>query len=102
MTVFVDDFRVPARVGGTSGRWSHLTADTKEELLAFAERIGLKRAWFQEKCKYGKCDPCPHWHFDVTDSKRTEAIATGARQVSLADFGALISARRKAMREGAA
>lgn len=32
MTVYVDDFRVPARVGRINARWSHLTADTQAEL----------------------------------------------------------------------
>lgn len=33
MTVYVDDMRRPATVGRISARWSHLTADTREELL---------------------------------------------------------------------
>lgn len=97
MTVYVDNFRVPARVGGIRGRWSHLTATTQDELHAFAEKIGLKRSWFQAKCKYGKCEPCPHWHYDVTDSKRDEAIRAGAVAVDLREFGDLIRARRAAL-----
>lgn len=95
MTVIVDNFRAPARVGGIRARWSHLTADTPEELHAFAAKLGLKRDWFQAKCKHGKCDPCPHWHYDVTDSKRTEAIALGARAVDLREMGDFIRERRQ-------
>lgn len=99
MTVYVDNFRAPARVGGIRGRWSHLTADTPEELHAFAEKIGMKREWFQGKCKHGPCptidDVCAHFHYDVVDSKRAEALAAGAKGIELRDMGALTSARRK-------
>lgn len=36
MTVYVDDFLIPARLGCLNARWSHLFADTEEELHAFA------------------------------------------------------------------
>jgi len=48
MTVYVDDFGIPARVSGIKGRWSHLIADTEDELHAFAARLGLRREWFQD------------------------------------------------------
>lgn len=95
MTVFVDDFRVPARIGRINGRWSHLTATTKDELHAFAAKLGMQRSWFQERCKYGKCDPCPHWHYDVTDSVREQALALGAESIDIRDLGALVSLRRR-------
>lgn len=71
MAVYVDDWRQPARVGRLSAKWSHLTAgpfDDIAELHAFAQRIGLKRAWFQDK-------PWPRAHYDVTESLRQKAIA---------------------------
>jgi len=71
VTVYVDDMRLPARVGQLRARWSHLTADTKDELHAFAAAIGLRRSWFQDK-------PRGLWHYDVTDSKRRAALAAGA------------------------
>lgn len=70
MTVYVDDMRRPAKVGRLSAHWSHLTADTKEELHRFALQIGLARAWFQDKGN-------GLWHYDVTDSKRQAAIRLG-------------------------
>lgn len=70
MTVYVDDMRAQARVGRISGRWSHLMADTLPELLAFADSLGLNRAWLQDKAS--------GVHFDVVDSKRDEAIRLGA------------------------
>lgn len=44
MSVYVDDMRRPARVGRISGRWSHLMADSHDELEAFARRLDLRRA----------------------------------------------------------
>lgn len=99
MTVYVDNFRAPARVGSISGRWSHLTADTPEELHEFAARIGMRREWFQERCKFGGCAPCPHWHYDVVDFRRKLAIAAGAKSIDIREMGALISARRKTLGE---
>lgn len=96
MAVFVDNFRIPARVGAIRARWSHLTADTREELRDFAALLGLDPTWFQGRCKYGGCDPCPHWHYDVTDRLREQAIKLGAKPVDIREFGALVSARRKA------
>lgn len=97
MTVYVDSFRVPARVGRITARWSHLTADTPEELHAFAASIGLRRQWYQT-CKR-KCAPegvpCPHWHYDVTDAKRTAAIACGAVVITMHEFSELLTARRR-------
>lgn len=98
MTIYVDNFRVPATIGRIRGRWSHLTADTPEELREFAQRIGLKPEWFQGCCKHGSCPVrdgvCAHFHFDVVDAKRTEAIAAGAIAIDILALGALTSARR--------
>src|SRR5919205_635110 len=65
----------PARVGRIRDRWSHLTADDKPELHAFAQRIGLQRSWFQDKSR-------GLWHYDVTEGKRREAVAAGAVEIS--------------------
>jgi hypothetical protein len=70
MTVYVDDYRIPARVGHVDGCWSHLMADSLDELVEFAERLGLRRAWLQDKAS--------GVHFDVTDPTRAEAIRLGA------------------------
>lgn len=100
MTVYVDKARIPATVNRIRGRWSHLTADTRDELDAFALRLGLRPAWFQT-CKT-RCsregEPCPHWHYDVTDPVRERAISYGAELVDLRGMGAIIAARRAAYR----
>jgi len=98
VTVYVDNARIPARVGRISGRWSHLTADTREELFEFADRLGQKRAWFQAACKRPCAKPgaeCVHWHYDLTDGQRLKAIEFGAVAIDLRDMGALMSARRR-------
>ena len=56
MTVYVDDARIPARVGRWDSSWSHLFADTQDELHAFAARLGLRRSWFQDPTVSGN-----HW-----------------------------------------
>jgi len=74
MTVYVDDWRQPARFGRHDKIWSHLTVgpgDDIAELHDFAARIGLKRSWFQDL-------PWPREHYDVTDNKRRQALAQGA------------------------
>ncbi len=103
MTVYVDDARIPARVGRVYGRWSHLTADTRDELHQFAAALGLRRTWFQTCKRSSACQPaqrCVHWHYDVTDAKRSEAIAAGAQAIGIRDMGQLIRARRQAASNG--
>lgn len=59
-----------------SGRQScHLTADTPEELHAFAARLGLKRQWAQHEGR-------PTLHYDLTPRKRALALQFGAVEVS--------------------
>ncbi len=77
MTVYVDDWRQPATVGPVTARWSHLTADTVEELHRFAADLGLRRTWFQAHPH----DPLRH-HYDVTDRLRVAAISRGAVAVT--------------------
>lgn len=96
MTVYVDAARIPAIVGRHSSRWSHLTADTKEELHAFAERLGLRRSYFQTcKANRKRCSPetCPHWHYDVTDGKRAQALRLGAVAMDLYRWSEIIALR---------
>ncbi len=81
MTVYVDRAFIPAAVpnGGRTvrSRWCHLSADTVEELHAFAERLGLRRAWFQSDTHSIRGG----WHYDVTAPKRALAVRLGAQEV---------------------
>ncbi len=77
MSVYVD-----------SGKWklgrmkmAHMLADTPEELFDMADRLGLKREWFQSRS-------VPH--FDICQSKRVLAISYGAISISNHDMVAVI------------
>lgn len=77
MTVYVDDmYRSPL---GRFGRMkmSHMVADTRSELLAMADRIGLARRWIQHP------DRSDRIHFDVSMSMRRKAVAAGAVEVTM-------------------
>ena len=72
MAVYVDD----AFVAGDWGPWTgggHLQADTREELLAFAARLGLRRAWLQTRPGHPERD-----HYDLTRERRRRALELGA------------------------
>jgi hypothetical protein len=90
MTVYVDELRDYSEIARAKGlpatHWAHLTADTREELHAFAARLGLRRAWFQ--------DDKVLWHYDITPGKRVQAVHLGASEVTFREIGALISRRR--------
>jgi len=91
MSVYVDDARAfaPHLLGGRA-RWSHLTADSKEELHAFAAQLGLARSWFQNDNRL--------WHYDVVDRIRQRAILLGAIPVTTRELVAISVERIKAER----
>ena len=78
MPVYVDSANIRADVangpGTVRGVWCHMTADTRAELDAMADRIGLRRAWIQHPGQW-------HEHYDLTKSKRRLAVAAGAVEV---------------------
>lgn len=72
MTVRVDELQTPINAKHRCFRegFCHLTADSLDELHAFAKQLRLKRAWFQ-----------PHRlmpHYDLTLRKRAQALRLGA------------------------
>lgn len=69
MPVYVDSL---IDYGWKLGPSCHLTADTIEELHEMADKIGMKRSWFQT----GKRDDLPH--YDLVKSRRDKAIKLGA------------------------
>lgn len=82
MTFYVDNCRTVWR----GCKWSHLVTDgSREELVAFAKKIGLKEEYIQG------------WtmtHFDVTTSVREKAIRAGAKEIGVREMGALIRKHR--------
>jgi len=101
MTVYVDGANIQATVGRHTSKWSHLTADSPDELHTFAKRLGLRREWFQTcRTRCGKPGaPCVHWHYDVTAPKRAVAVRLGAVEIDMRQMGELISERRRALKE---
>ena len=69
--IIVDDMKAPV------GRMvmCHMMADTTEELLAMAEKIGVDRKWLQAAGTKRE-------HFDICLSKRSLAIQHGAQEVT--------------------
>lgn len=109
VTVYVDDARIWATVGGIRARWSHLLADDEAELHAFAARLRLRRAWFQDPRLPRPGRPLGRpgtllaeaWHYDVVDAKRELALTHGAVPITWRD-AIEVARRRLAGRDGEA
>lgn len=56
-------------------KMSHMLADTVDELHAMADRIGLKREWFQDPAKDTNVRTP---HYDVCQAMKAKALAAGA------------------------
>lgn len=75
------------------GRSAHLVSDLADraaahaELVAFAARIGLRESWIQDAGTHQE-------HFDIFGAKLAAAVAAGAKQISLHDFGVFLYWRR--------
>lgn len=97
MSVYVDDMKRPARPAGYRGPgtplWSHLLADTSEELLAFAHGLGLRRGWLQHP-------GTPREHFDVTNTVRERALRAGAVPIRYGRQGGLLTLAKAARARG--
>ena len=89
MTVYLDDWRQHARLGPVDDRWSHLVADSDEELHAFAAAMGMRREWFQDKS--GRPH---HAHYDLPERARPEALAGGAVEITWRQLGRMLRDRR--------
>lgn len=87
--IFVDDMFDGQAKGALSGRWCHMWTDgTDAELLEFARRIGLRKAWFQTK------NPRFH-HFDLRESMRNRALVAGASYMPLKDWIQIVHQRER-------
>lgn len=82
MTVYVDDQR--NRLGRM--KMCHMAADSREELLAMADRIGVDRKWLQHPGEWQE-------HFDISLSKRELAVKAGAKEVTVDELVRLMRAK---------
>jgi Protein of unknown function (DUF4031) len=72
LMVYVDAIRYYPLCRLSSKRWCHMATDGDiEELHQMAQRLGLRRAWFQA----GRLP-----HYDLTPSKRRLAVRFGAQE----------------------
>lgn len=77
MSVYVDQIQIwPTTIRCFKGGSCHLTADTLDELHAFARKLGCRKGWFQDTT-------VPH--YDLTPARREKAIELGAVFVSAKD-----------------
>ena len=88
MTVYVDNMSDTQM--GKLGRMkmSHMIADTHEELMDIAAKIGLQSRWIQ---KAGT----PQEHFDVSLSAKRKAIENGAVQITMRELAIKVRHKRK-------
>ena len=87
MTVYVDDPIWPF------GRMMmcHMVADSRAELDAMADAIGVARKWIQYPGSNRE-------HYDVCKSKRALAVARGAVEVSWDKLGEIVRADGRPVR----
>jgi len=73
--IYVDSIQHYPDCGLPYKDWCHMATDDGDlsELHAMASRLGLKRAWFQDKTG--------HPHYDLTPAKRALTIRYGAQAV---------------------
>ncbi|OBY58206.1 DUF4031 domain-containing protein [Pseudomonas sp. AU12215] len=84
MAVYVDDMRAPF------GRliMCHMVADSEDELLAMADKIGVKRRWHQHPGGDKS-------HFDICLAKRALAVAAGAVEIEARQTVELVRNKRQ-------
>lgn len=105
MTVYVDDTLRLAVIGTVEGRWSLLLADTKDELHAFAARLGVPRERFNDPTKglgrraWPNSRDAEDWGYLVTEMQRLDAIGLGAKEVTRAQVESIVD-RRYERRKG--
>jgi hypothetical protein len=87
MAVYVDEPLWESR----GLRWCHLMADSPAELQAFAARLGLEPERLQRRPRRPWAD-----HYDLPAHRRRDAVALGARELSLAEAGRWLRRARAA------
>jgi len=85
MAVYIDNFNAPY------GRMKmcHMIADTTDELLQMADRIGVARKWLQDPGQYTE-------HFDICLSKKALAVQYGAKEITARELSRITCTRPNA------
>lgn len=78
MSVYVDNAQIPYR----RMFMCHMIADTTKELLAMADKIGVKRKWIQYPGTNKE-------HFDICLCMRAKALKLGAKEVTSKEIATL-------------
>lgn len=88
MAVYVDDMHLSPL--GQLGRMKmcHMIADTTDELLAMADKIGVARKWIQKRGTANE-------HFDIATSKRALAVQAGAIEITMRELASKCRERRQ-------
>lgn len=86
MAVYVDKMQHPAKVWDgkkwIDTLWSHMVADTEQELDEFAAKIHLAKRHKQDPRRMN----VSALHYDVTEGQRQKAIELGAVELARHDF----------------
>lgn len=77
MTVYVDNMHTTAMGKFRHMKMSHMICDDIDELHEMAEKIGVRRKWFQGD------------HYDVCMEMRDKAIKLGAVEISMRQLAAM-------------
>lgn len=87
MSVYVDEAVWPF------GRMMmcHMVADSREELDAMADQIGVARRWIQYPGSNRE-------HYDICKSKRAKAVALGAKEVTAHELVCIVRADGRPVR----
>lgn len=85
MAVYIDDARISYR----GMKMCHMIADSLSELHLMADRLGLKRSWFQ---------PLSWPHYDVCWTKRQKAVRLGAVPITQRQLARYIRTKKEAIR----
>jgi hypothetical protein len=66
----------------------HMIADTTEELLEMADKIGVQRKWIQYPGTFRE-------HFDIAKDKKRKALLYGAKLITWTEYGRMVNARKE-------
>lgn len=83
MSVYVDNMRA----GYGRMVMCHMIADSRDELLAMVDAIGVDRKWIQHEGTHLE-------HFDIALSKRALAVRLGAIEVTTRELAHKLRAKR--------